>query len=80
MSWLWLAAASLLARVAAAQCALCGESLSAGGQAGDGDPALGFHWGVCFLLGSVFTLIAGLVGFVVYVARSEAASPETPRA
>jgi len=74
-----LAVASLAARDAAAQCALCAESVAASQDAGGGDIALAFNAGILFLLGFVLFLFAGLIGFIVYVARaSTRAAVECP--
>lgn len=52
-----------------AQCAMCAKSLEAGGGSGGPNVGAGFHWGMLFLIGMVFTLVAALVGLVVYAAR-----------
>jgi hypothetical protein len=63
-------ATSLWTRPVLAQCALCAESVASAQKQGEGDPALAFNSGILFLLGTVLLLFAGLIGFIVHVART----------
>jgi len=65
----------LLPRVSLlAQCAMCSGSVPKEPTAGGGNWAAGFNWGVLSMLGVLGVLVAGLVGLVVYVVRTEASS------
>ncbi len=67
------------------QCVMCRESVAASRGPGQGDLALGFNWGILFLLGTLMLLLGGVAGLVVYTAKCSApaavcASPQAATA